>query len=62
MLSYYKFFKKLPKETYDDYPTCEPGTQWVSSCHDCECNEKYKHECTVLDGCKVDLEALGMFD
>ncbi|XP_026736864.1 homeobox protein 2-like [Trichoplusia ni] len=59
MLSYYKFFKKLPKETYDDYPTCEPGTQWVSSCHDCECNEKYKHECTVLDGCKVDLEALG---
>ena len=62
VLQYYKFYKKLPKicpEKLTEYPTCEPGTSWISSCHNCECNEHGRHECTKIDDCVLDKELYG---
>ncbi|XP_063895616.1 uncharacterized protein LOC110374174 isoform X2 [Helicoverpa armigera] len=54
---YYSSDKKLPKECTKQivYPTCEPGTTWISACHRCECKNNSRHECTPVDGCELDV-------
>ncbi|PZC80125.1 hypothetical protein B5X24_HaOG215347 [Helicoverpa armigera] len=54
---YYSSDKKLSKECTKQivYPTCEPGTSWISACHRCECKNNSRHECTPVDGCELDV-------
>ncbi|KAF9802885.1 hypothetical protein SFRURICE_015482, partial [Spodoptera frugiperda] len=56
LIQYYKTYKKLPKDCSDlsfMYPTCKPGTSWLSECNNCTCNDRGKRECTKMLDCSL---------